>query len=594
MAYNPPPTRKDDYWENRKRSRGEDSVASIINFNRSNLTPQDENATPPEGINPVNVNVDAMTGAKQQRLSRAFANPDGRANGGQGSRLGDMPEYKIWENRENIRRENNGLGPLGSAYEDFRNDQENEKKALEIQSGLLKKFSADSRASRMVPNKIRGRSDRMGTAVSRSSGFTKELNDRTRDMAMRIVKGESFDSDQLLSDSQDLQNAAQYNGFVPQTQEQAINAANLRRIHREESDYQANRDDLQANRDDLVSLKRDMAQTKNPWEAKEVFKNHPRGLLTDEGRKMQEAHNAEVERFGGEDTMQYAQQKVAEKETSDEAWRMAIENWGTQRTAKDAENKSRTKDQEITYKEKENARLNTEALSLELAKTKTDWERIAVISKYYGKTLTESGEKKFNVVAERLDDLRGKDPVGTKHAMDLLRGGSKDPNKAGQRGDYWGNFQERVKQLRDSGGFSDQYLIDGGVMEPDGRIKDAKKLEPMIQRQRTTDGILEGLQRQLVGTTHPEKQDKITQKIGAFNAHRFDPDKVVFDGGDGIYITKNGQPKLLPNGTTFTDANGKNVVVLDGSIKPLTEGMEYQDSADNKWKVVGGVPVKQS
>lgn len=412
------------------RETGRGAAVSRLGLDR----PGNEKGAPVE-LTPAQAKV-AEAEQRQTRLTRAFQNPD-VADPITGERQGDDPEYQAWLEAENERRSASGLGPVGEAFADFRSDKATEAQVNEIQAGLLRRFSKDSQASRLVTNRRGGAPDRVRSTTRRSRAFTDALNERTRDMALRIARGESPDSDLLMSDMQDLQNAAQGGAFVPKTTEQVV------------------------------------------------------------------------------------------------------ANQGA-------------KSNQNTLSDKEDAREQTQALSVALAKARTPLEIEEAIQKYALAGSTAQGKA---LISGYDQELAAQNPDAMQHARDLRRKGI-PADKAMARGRYFSEFQKAIQELKDVGGFDEQYLIDNGVYDANGGI-DGKKLGPLVEKQKTVASQINALQKRLSSSSISQDEEaRIINKINELQEARFGKEikpKGTFPDGstvpkDGEYLIQNGKRYLMTNG----------------------------------------------
>jgi len=255
-------------------------------------------ATPAAPATPATAATPAKTVSQLQDevefLSRAFQNPDA-INPLTGSRMGDDPAYKQWEGKENSVRASNGLGPVRDSFQDFRDDKDEEVRVAEYQAGLLRKFSQESRDARTeTAAGRRGQAprERVTSTVRRSPAFMEALNDKTRQAALRldrIQRGETGEEDLLLSNVQDLHNAAQGGAFT------AKNSQQITENQKIEDNKRKLADDTRI-RMDQESLGEALSKARTPLEIEEAIRNHGPAVSNVQGEAMIAPYLAELKK----------------------------------------------------------------------------------------------------------------------------------------------------------------------------------------------------------------------------------------------------------------------------------------------------------
>ena len=210
-------------------------------------------------------------------LSRIFQNPDA-LNPLTGSRMGDDPAYQKWADENNVKEP-------GQAFTQFRDDKDEEVRVAEYQAGLLRKFSQESRDARTeTAAGRRGQAprERVTSTVRRSPAFMEALNDKTRQAALRldrIQRGETGDEDLLLSNVQDLQNAAQGGAFTSK------NSPQITENQKIEDNKRKLADDTRI-RMDQESLGEALSKARTPLEIEEAIRNHGLAVSNAKGKAM--------------------------------------------------------------------------------------------------------------------------------------------------------------------------------------------------------------------------------------------------------------------------------------------------------------------
>jgi len=204
-------------------------------------------------------------------------------------------------------------------------------------------------------------------------------------------------------------------------------------------------------------------------------------------------------------------------------------------------------------------RMDQESLGEALSKARTPLEIEEAIRNH---GLAVSNAKGKAMIDPYLDELKKQDPAAMQHARDLRKQGE-DPGKAMDRGKYYAEYKGRLDELRKAGGYDENYLVENGVQDANGRIVDGTKLEGLIQRQQTITSQVDALQKRLQSSQIVEEEETRTiNKINELQKNRFKAPVTSFTipagspimkAPDGPVTTRDGK-NYIKNGNTLTPA----------------------------------------